>query len=90
MNIPLVDPIHVSSCWTWSTDGTKPDYSYIRSRNPNVRALQEKIRSFYGMAEPCIFPSGMAAISTTLFAFCEKGSKFLVADELYCDTFRRY
>jgi len=83
----LIEPISLTSSWEWQSIH-RPVYSYARSIHPNTVILQKKIKNLYGTGSTCIFPSGMSAISTTLMAYAKPNSKFIVASELYCDTFR--
>ena len=63
-------------------------YSYSRSGNPTVRALENKIASLEGGADCCAFSTGMSAISATLMAFLSAGDHAVVSDVAYGGTYR--
>jgi cystathionine beta-lyase/cystathionine gamma-synthase len=63
-------------------------YSYSRSGNPTVRALENKIASLEGGADCCAFATGMAAINATLMAFLSAGDHAVVSDVAYGGTYR--
>ena len=63
-------------------------YSYSRSGNPTVRALENKIASLEGGADCCAFGTGMAAINATLMAFLSAGDHAVVSDVAYGGTYR--
>lgn len=72
---------------TW--DGEVPDGTYIYTRygNPTVRAAEDKIASLEGGERGLMFSSGMAAISTTLLTFLQKGDHMVSVEDVYGGTF---
>jgi cystathionine beta-lyase/cystathionine gamma-synthase len=62
-------------------------YTYSRWDNPTVVRLEEKVAAFEKGEEGTGFASGMAAISTSIFAFLEKGAHVLGIRDLYGGTF---
>jgi cystathionine gamma-lyase len=63
-------------------------YSYSRSGNPTVRALENKVAALEGGADCCAFSTGMAAINATLMAFLSAGDHAVVSDVAYGGTYR--
>jgi cystathionine beta-lyase/cystathionine gamma-synthase len=63
-------------------------YSYSRSGNPTVRALERKLAALEGGADCACFATGMAAIQAVLQAFLNAGEHAIVSDVAYGGTYR--
>jgi cystathionine gamma-lyase len=63
-------------------------YSYSRSGNPTVRALEKKLTALEGGADSACFSTGMAAIHAVLLAFLNAGDHAVVSDVAYGGTYR--
>jgi cystathionine beta-lyase/cystathionine gamma-synthase len=63
-------------------------YSYSRTANPTVRALEEKIALVECGAGAVCFSTGMAATVTVLSAFLEQGDHCILTDTCYGGTNR--
>jgi cystathionine beta-lyase/cystathionine gamma-synthase len=63
-------------------------YSYSRSGNPTVRALESKLAALEQGADCVAFASGMAAIHATLLTFLGRGDHAIVSDVAYGGTYR--
>jgi cystathionine beta-lyase/cystathionine gamma-synthase len=63
-------------------------YSYSRSGNPTVRALERKITDLEGGVETACFATGMAAVQAVLLAFLNAGDHLIVSDVAYGGTYR--
>jgi cystathionine beta-lyase/cystathionine gamma-synthase len=63
-------------------------YSYSRSGNPTVRALEKKITELEGGADTQCFATGMAAIQAVLLTFLNAGDHAVVSDVAYGGTYR--
>lgn len=63
-------------------------YSYSRSGNPTVRALEKKLTILEGGNDCACFSSGMAAIHAVLLAFLNAGDHAIVSDVAYGGTYR--
>jgi cystathionine beta-lyase/cystathionine gamma-synthase len=61
-------------------------YFYSRTGNPTNRALEEKVASLEGTEDCVVSASGMAAVSSTLFAHLDAGDHIVVGDELFAIT----
>src|SRR5262249_52622311 len=59
---------------------------YGRYGNPTVRAAEKKIALLDGAADAALFGSGMAAITTTLFALLKKGDHVVLTNDGYRRT----
>lgn len=63
-------------------------YSYSRSGNPTVRALEKKLTALEGGADTACFSTGMAAIQAVMLAFLNAGDHAVVSDVAYGGTYR--
>jgi cystathionine gamma-lyase len=63
-------------------------YSYSRSGNPTVAALEKKLAELEGGAACACFSTGMAATQATFLAFLNAGDHAIVSDVAYGGTYR--
>ncbi|MBT8078915.1 MAG: PLP-dependent aspartate aminotransferase family protein [Gammaproteobacteria bacterium] len=63
-------------------------YSYSRSGNPTVRALELKLAQLENGADATCFTTGIAAITNTMLAFLNAGEHAIVSDVAYGGTYR--
>ncbi|MBN8280261.1 MAG: PLP-dependent transferase [Gammaproteobacteria bacterium] len=63
-------------------------YSYSRSANPTVRALENKLADLEGGADAVCFGTGMAAINGLYLATLSAGDHAVVSDVVYGGTYR--
>lgn len=63
-------------------------YSYSRSANPTVRALENKLTALEGGHDTTCFGTGMAAINAVFMAFLNAGDHAIVSDVVYGGTYR--
>ena len=63
-------------------------YSYSRSGNPTVRALENKLTILEGGVECRAFSTGMAATTATMMALLNAGDHAIVSDVAYGGTYR--
>ena len=63
-------------------------YSYSRSGNPTVTALEEKITSLENGVGSAFFATGMAATSATMMALLNHGDHCILSDVVYGGTHR--
>jgi cystathionine beta-lyase/cystathionine gamma-synthase len=63
-------------------------YVYSRYHNPTVRDVEEKLALMEGAEEAALFASGMAAISTAVFATASSGDEIISTPALYGGTYR--
>lgn len=59
---------------------------YGRYGNPTVRTAEEKLAALDGAQDAALFSSGMAAITTTLFAMLRSGQHVVMTDDCYRRT----
>jgi cystathionine beta-lyase/cystathionine gamma-synthase len=60
---------------------------YTRYANPTIAAVEQKLASSEGAEAALAFASGMAAITSTLFALLGPGDRILCQREIYGGTF---
>ncbi len=63
-------------------------YSYSRTANPTVRALEKRLTALEGGVDCTCYGSGMAAIHATLLACLNAGDHAVVSDVAYGGTYR--
>ena len=63
-------------------------YSYSRSGNPTVRALENKLTALEGGADTTCFGTGMAAINALFLTFLNAGDHAIISDVVYGGTYR--
>ncbi len=63
-------------------------YSYSRSGNPTVRALEKKLTELEGGADTACLSTGMAAIQAVLLTLLNAGDHAVVSDVAYGGTYR--
>ena len=65
-------------------------FSYSRSGNPTVRALEKKLTALEGGADTTCYGTGMSAVSCTMLAFLGAGDHAVVSDVAYGGTYRLF
>jgi cystathionine gamma-lyase len=63
-------------------------YSYSRSGNPTVRALENKLTALEDGVDTACFGTGMAAINALFLAFLNAGDHAIISDVVYGGTYR--
>ncbi len=66
--------------------GEREGHIYGRNTNPTVQVLEEKIRLLEGAQAATSFATGMAAISSTLFALLSPGDRVVSIKDTYGGT----
>ncbi|TCI92725.1 trans-sulfuration enzyme family protein [Tenacibaculum sp. M341] len=80
-----VSPLYMSSSYQFYDVDVKRYPRYFNT--PNQEALCKKIAALEKTEEALIFGSGMAAISTTMLAFLQKGDHVVLQETLYGGTY---
>ena len=86
----ILTPIHQTTTYVQpSVDGYREKgYSYSRSHNPTVRALETKLAALEGGVDACAFGTGMAAIHAVMLAYLGAGEHAIVSDVIFGGTLR--
>ncbi len=66
--------------------GVDPGLVYSRFNHPNSEIVEDRLAIYEGAEVGAIFSSGMAAITTTLLAYCRPGDAILHSQPLYGGT----
>ncbi|MEO0073459.1 MAG: aminotransferase class I/II-fold pyridoxal phosphate-dependent enzyme [candidate division WOR-3 bacterium] len=91
---PVVQPIVASSTFRFRDAdhgaalfaGREKGYIYTRMLNPTVKALEDAIATLENGHAALACASGMAAISTTIAAFCSAGDHIISSEAVYGAT----
>jgi cystathionine gamma-lyase len=86
----ILTPIYQSTTFVQPSvdEYLKKGYSYSRSGNPTVKALELKLADLEGGAGCAAFGTGMAAISSVMLAFLNAGEHVIISDVAYGGTYR--
>ena len=86
----ILTPIYQSTTFVQESVDTYLDkgFSYSRSGNPTVRALEIKLAELENGADATCFTTGIAAITNTMLAFLNAGEHAIVSDVAYGGTYR--
>ena len=80
-----ISPIYMSTSYAFDGVDVKRYPRYLNT--PNQEALCKKIAALEKTENALIFGSGMAAVSTTLFAFLKQGDHIVLQQTLYGGTY---
>ena len=86
----ILTPIHQSTTFVQpSVDRyMEKGFTYSRSGNPTVRALENKLAALEGGVDGPAFSTGMAAINAVFMAFLDSGAHAIISDVAYGGTYR--
>ena len=86
----ILTPIYQSTTYVQDSidDYLGKGYSYSRSGNPTVRALENKLAILENGADCRAFATGMAATTATMMALLNAGDHAIVSDVAYGGTYR--
>jgi len=78
----ILTPIHQSTTFVQPSidEYMSTGYSYSRSGNPTVRALEEKLTALEEGADTATFTTGMAATNAFMLALLNAGDHDVVSD----------
>ncbi len=86
----ILTPIYQATTYVQESvdDYLAKGYSYSRSGNPTVAALEERITALEGGAGTACFSTGMAATSAIMMALLNNGDHVVLSDVVYGGTHR--
>jgi cystathionine gamma-synthase len=94
MNVPIMENAAFAyqdpSSWREVALGKRKGDIYSRNSNPTIRAFNEKIAALEGAEAATDFSTGMAAISTTLFALLSPGQRAVTVKDAYGATYLHF
>lgn len=86
----ILTPIYQSTTYVQPSvdEYLSKGFTYSRSGNPTVKALEAKLADLEGGVDCACFGTGMSAILATMLAFLEAGKHAIVSDVAYGGTYR--
>ena len=86
----ILTPIYQSTTYVQESVDKYMDkgYSYSRSGNPTVTALEDRITALEGGVGSACFATGMSATSATMMAYLNAGDHCILSDVVYGGTHR--
>ncbi len=86
----ILTPIHQTTTFVQPSvdDYMAKGFSYSRSGNPTVQALQDKLAVLEGGAAALAFATGMAATNAVFMAMLNAGDHVVISDVAYGGTYR--
>lgn len=90
----LNTPVYFTSTYSYGTAeegkarfaGQNPGYIYSRFANPTSSALEQKLAALEGADEAIVVASGMAAVSSIMYALTQQGDEVAFIDPVYGGT----
>ena len=86
----ILTPIYQSTTFVQDSVDSylEKGYSYSRSGNPTVKALENKLAELEGGADATCYGTGMSAVHCTMLAFLSAGDHAIISDVAYGGTYR--
>ncbi len=84
----ILTPVYQSTTFVQDGVGDHKGFTYTRSGNPTVAALERNLGKIEGTPPAACFGTGMAAISTLLLGTLGAGDHVVVSDVVYGGTVR--
>jgi len=81
---------HTLEEWRAAALNQVPGHIYSRNTNPTTDLFEEKVAALEGAEKATSFATGMAAISTTLFALLEPGMHAVTVKDAYGATYLHF
>jgi cystathionine beta-lyase/cystathionine gamma-synthase len=84
----ILTPIHQSTTYVQDAVGVHKGFTYTRSGNPTVAALERNLGELEGVLPAVAFSTGMAAIAALFLALLRSGDHVVVGRVVYGGTVR--
>ena len=84
----ILTPIHQTTTYVQDAVGVDKGFTYTRSGNPTVAALERNLGELDGVLPAAAFSTGMAALSALFLALLKSGDRVVVSDVVYGGTVR--
>lgn len=84
----ILTPIYQSATYVQDAIGVHKGYTYSRSANPTVSALEKKLAALEGVDTAICFNTGMSALTTIFLALLKSGDHIVCGDVVYGGTVR--
>lgn len=79
----ILTPVYQSTTFVQEGIGQDRGFTYSRTGNPTVAALERNLGAIEGTPPAVCFRTGMAAITSLLLALCRAGDEVVVSDVVY-------
>ena len=84
----ILTPIYQTTTYVQEAVGVDKGFTYTRSGNPTVAALERNLGELDGALPAAAFSTGMAALSALFLSLLESGDRVVVSDVVYGGTVR--
>ncbi|MBC8405105.1 MAG: PLP-dependent transferase [Planctomycetes bacterium] len=84
----LLTPIHQSTTFKQDGIGQDREFTYSRTGNPTVSALEERLGALENALPATAYATGMAATTTLFLSVLRAGDRVVVSDVVYGGTVR--
>jgi cystathionine beta-lyase/cystathionine gamma-synthase len=84
----ILTPIYQATTFVQEAVGRDKGFTYSRSHNPTVAALERNLGALEGALPGVCFASGMAALTALCLALLRAGDRVVVSDVVYGGTVR--
>jgi cystathionine gamma-synthase len=92
-SVPLIPPVCLTATYKFKNSNdlidvvqTRSGHLYSRWDNPTVQETEDALAELEAYPHALAFGSGMAAITTSIFAFLDEGSRIVYQREIYGGT----
>lgn len=84
----ILEPIYQTTTYVQDGVGKDKGYTYSRSGNPTVAALERHLGALEDAPPAVCFPTGLGALTVLFLATCSAGDHVVCGDCVYGGTFR--
>ena len=86
----ILTPIYQSTTYVQEAVGVHKGYTYSRSANPTVTALERRLAPLEGAAHATCYGTGLAATTALALALLQAGDRVILSDVVYGGTVRLF
>jgi cystathionine beta-lyase/cystathionine gamma-synthase len=86
----LLTPIYQSTTYVQDAVGEHKGYTYSRSGNPTVTALERRLAALEGAEHATCYSTGLAATTALALALLQAGDRAVLSDVVYGGTVRLF
>jgi cystathionine beta-lyase/cystathionine gamma-synthase len=86
----ILTPIYQSTTYVQEAVGVHKGYTYSRSGNPTVTALERRLAALEGAEHATCYGTGLAATTTLALALLQAGDRAVLSDVVYGGTVRLF
>ncbi len=86
----ILTPIYQSTTFVQEAVGVHKGFTYSRSGNPTVAALERRLAALEGAEHASCFATGLAATTVLALALLKSGDRVVVSDVAYGGTIRLF